>query len=125
MNVYLDTHIVLWLHDRLLDRLSPVAIEAIETHPVFISALVELELQYLHEIGRIRPKAHAVIRALSNSIGLKVSDIPLSETVRFACPLTWTRDPFDRLIVGETMAAKGKLITKDKLILEHYSQALC
>ena len=51
--VYLDTHVVVWLYDALTDRLSKAAVEAIEDNDVVISRMVELELQFLHEIGHI------------------------------------------------------------------------
>jgi len=34
-----------------------------------------------------------------------------------AAPLTWTRDPFDRLIVGDATGANSALLTKDSTIL--------
>src|SRR5690606_27064265 len=31
-------------------------------------------------------------------------------------PLAWTRDPFDRLIAGDALAAADRLVTKDEVI---------
>jgi len=36
----------------------------------------------------------------------------------------WTRDPFDRIIVGNAAAENAVLITKDNSILEHYEHAV-
>lgn len=124
VTVYLDTHIVMWLHDGLVNRLSSEASNLIEEGRLFISPIVELELQYLHEIGRIRPKAGKVLQVLESEIGLQRGEIPFQSVIHFACTLHWTRDPFDRLIVGETLATGGKLITKDSLILKHFPQAI-
>ena len=38
-----------------------------------ISWMVELELQFLHEIGRLRVKPAEIIRHLSTQIGLRLS----------------------------------------------------
>jgi len=39
--------------------------------------------------------------------------------VRAAVDLTWTRDPFDRLIDAHAIAASVPLLTADRAILEH------
>jgi PIN domain nuclease of toxin-antitoxin system len=38
--------------------------------------------------------------------------------------LSWTRDPFDRLVVSQAALADSILITRDRLILEHYPKAV-
>ena len=110
--VYLDTHVVVWLYDALTDRLSKTAAEAIENNDVVISWMVELELQFLHEIGRLRVKPAEIIRHLSTQIGLRLSDVELERIVRAAAGMDWTRDVFDRLIAAESAAMNLALITK-------------
>ena len=39
--------------------------------------------------------------------------------------LTWTRDPFDRLIVAKAMAANAKLITHDENIRLNFLRKRC
>src|SRR3990172_12046989 len=99
---YLDTHVVVWLYDALTDRLSQAAAEAIENNDVFISRMVELELQFLHEIGRLRVKPAEIIRHLSTRIGLRLSDVELERIVRAAAGMDWTRDFFYPLIPPES-----------------------
>ena len=41
---------------------------------------------------------------------------PLLAVVQAAASLSWTRDPFDRLIVGDALAANCPLLTKDDSI---------
>jgi PIN domain nuclease of toxin-antitoxin system len=36
----------------------------------------------------------------------------------------WTRDPFDRLLVGHALARGAPLLTKDRLIRRHFRQAI-
>ena len=50
---YLDTHVVAWLYEGLVEKLSSPARQAIEDSTLLFSPMVELELQYLHEIGRL------------------------------------------------------------------------
>jgi len=51
--IYLDTHIVVWLYAGLSDRFSDLAKSLIDSHDLYISPMVRLELKYLNEIGRI------------------------------------------------------------------------
>jgi PIN domain nuclease of toxin-antitoxin system len=86
---------------------------------LFVSPIVELELTYLNEIGRFRSTATKALDVLSNEIGLQRSEIPLRESISEAVKLSWTRDPFDRLIVGEVLAAGALLVTRDRRILSN------
>ena len=122
--VYLDTHVVVWLYDALTDRLSKAAAEAIENNDLVISWMVELELQFLHEIGRLRVKPAEIIRHLSTQIGLRLSDVGLERIVREAAGMNWTRDVFDRLIAAESAAMNLALITKDRTIRAHHKLSI-
>jgi PIN domain nuclease of toxin-antitoxin system len=122
--VYLDTHVVVWLYDALTDRLSKAAAEAIEENDLTISRLVELELQFLHEIGRLRVKPAEIIRHLSTQIGLRLSDVELERIIRAATGLDWTRDVFDRLITAESATMNLALITKDRTIRAHHKLSI-
>lgn len=113
---FLDTHVVCWLYEGRIDLLSTECAAAIETGLLRISPMVSLELQYLFEIGRITRPANEVLAALAEDIDLRLNVTPFADTVARAQSLNWTRDPFDRLIVAETMAASGVLLTRDEKI---------
>jgi PIN domain nuclease of toxin-antitoxin system len=74
-------------------------------------------LAYLHEIGRARDPVPMMLAALRQSIGLEVADVSLVELMRAALGLTWTRDPFDRLIAAQAIVADAQLVTADRTIL--------
>lgn len=122
--VHLDTHIVCWLYAGRIDLLSEAAAEAIEHARLVVSPIVDLELQLLHEIGRISKGPGAVLSALAAEIGLEVAAMPFSRVVAGARDLNWTRDPFDRLIVAQAMAAGAQLVTKDQAIRKNFAAAL-
>lgn len=122
--IHLDTHIVCWLYEARIDLLSDPARAAIERGRLFVSPVVDLELQYLHEIGRISKGPEAVLSALSTEIGLAPDQQPLDKIVARARDLHWTRDPFDRLIVAAALLAGGRLVTKDALIRKHCKAAI-
>ena len=123
--VFLDTHVVAWLYDALVSKLSKTAEAAIERSSVLaVSPMVRLELQYLHEIGRILAPPADILADLRHSIGLRESDPSLAAIVDSALRIGWTRDTFDRLIVADAMLLDAGLVTKDARIRDHYEKAI-
>lgn len=121
--IFLDTHVVIWLHQGCLDEFSKDALESIEKNDLFISPMVILEMQYLREVGRVRASPDAIVKYLEETIGLTVSDVALQRLVQKGLGQSWTRDPFDRLIVAHAQIERSSLLTRDKMILKHYSKA--
>jgi PIN domain nuclease of toxin-antitoxin system len=78
--------------------------------------MVQLELSYLHETDRLTIGGADIIADLERRIGLRRSELALDALVDNAASLTWTRDPFDRLIVADALVAGAALITKDRTI---------
>lgn len=123
--VFLDTHVVAWLFDAMVSRLSQAAEQAIEQAPsLAVSPMVRLELKYLHEIGRIRVLPAEMLAELRQSIGLRETDPSLGTVIDVALAIDWTRDTFDRLIVAEAKSLNAGLVTKDGRIREHYALAI-
>ncbi|MDP2432311.1 MAG: hypothetical protein Q8O33_09780 [Pseudomonadota bacterium] len=52
------------------------------------------------------------------------SDLPYGRVVDAAERIDWTRDPFDRLIVAQAMAADAALVTADHLIRDRFPGAV-
>ncbi|MBP0016923.1 MAG: PIN domain-containing protein [Cyanobacteria bacterium SBLK] len=121
--IYLDTHVVMWLYGGLMDRLSDLAKSLIHKHELLISPMVRLELQYLYEIGRISEKPDVIISDLSDRINLKICEKDFNSIVDRALEISWTRDPFDRLIVANAWVDNNILLTRDTNILANYIHA--
>jgi PIN domain nuclease of toxin-antitoxin system len=123
--IYLDTHAIVALYQGEPTFLSPSALDALEQESdLRISPMALLELEYLFEIKRLRVPAARIVSSLTTEIGLKVCDMPFSEVVQNALEERWTRDPFDRLIVGQARANSAVLITRDRLMQRRYSRAM-
>ena len=122
--IYLDTHVVVWLYAGRSDLLSPSAAQRIEGEPVRISPIVQLELEYLHEIERITVGSALIIEALQTSIGLELCDLPFSRIIVESIGQRWTRDPFDRLIVAQAIVGQAPLVTKDASMRANYTLAI-
>lgn len=98
--IYLDTHVVVWLYAGRTDLLSPLAVDRIEAEDLYISPMVQLELEYLREIDRLTVGSALIIESLSQRIGLTLCDLPFAAVVVESILQSWTRDPFDRLITA-------------------------
>ena len=124
MIVYVDTHVLIWLFFGEPQKLSATARQAVQENETVVSAASVLEMELLHEIGRTRQTASAIIALLESEIGLRVCDLPFRNVVTQALKESWTRDPFDRLIVANAKAAGAPLVTKDERIRKHYRRAV-
>lgn len=122
--VHLDTHVVCWLYEGRSELLTPAALQAIESGLLQVSPVVQLELAYLHEIGRISRDGGYVLDTLAGDIGLSVADASLARVMKIAGTLTWTRDPFDRTLVAHAVIADAALVSKDRLIRKHCDRAI-
>ncbi|MEJ7669387.1 MAG: PIN domain-containing protein [Casimicrobiaceae bacterium] len=122
--VHLDTHVVCWLYEGRIDLLSAVAAHAIEDGRLMISPVVDLELQLLREVGRILKGPDTILSALARDVGLEMETTAFFLIAAAARELSWTRDPFDRLIAAQAMVADARLVTKDRLMRKHCAKAL-
>lgn len=121
--IYLDTHVVVWLYAGLTERFSVATQTMLDDEDLLISPVVRLELQYLYEINRITVTADTVIVDLAQRIGLAVCPKPFNDIITQATQITWTRDPFDRILVAHAALDQLPLLSKDQTILTHYPLA--
>ncbi len=121
--IYLDTHVVVWLYSGLTDKLTDIAKSLINDNEVYISAIVRLELQYLYEIKRIKDEPDVIISDLSAHIGLKICNKNFNDIISITLTITWTRDPFDRIITANALLNNNILLSKDQNILNNYPYA--
>jgi PIN domain nuclease of toxin-antitoxin system len=124
MIVYVDTQVVVWLAEANLAKISRKAITLMNNGDIRISPMAVIELQYLYEIRRIVVSPPGILMKLGVEIGMTVCDHPFPIIAETALGETWTRDPFDRIIVAHAKAnGAAPLLTKDELILANYPNA--
>ncbi len=121
--IYLDTHVVVWLYVGLSEKFSQQTKELINENEIYISTIVRLELQYLYEIQRLTDESNTIVSDISNRIGLKVCDKNFNTIIAQSLEITWTRDPFDRIITANATLNNNILVTKDQNILDNYTNA--
>ena len=116
---HLDTHVLVWLFAGEVERFPEAARAALDRDTLAVSPAVVLELQYLHEIGRLAEPARVVLDDLRDRVGLGLAEADFAAVVSRALPLSWTRDPFDRLIAAHAVADDAPLLTADRALREH------
>ena len=124
MICYIDTQVAIWLNEANLAKLSRKALAMIEAADVRISPMAVVELEYLYGIRRIIIKPQDILVKLGAEIGLTVCDHPFPAIAEMALGETWTRDPFDRIIVAHAKSnGAAPLLTRDELIRANYPNA--
>lgn len=114
MTILLDTHFLLWTvlgAERLrefpwLDAYRPWG----------ISPVSFLEIQFLAEVGRLEVRQPEFFQAVAADSRFVLDEVPLVALVEKALPLSWTRDPFDRLLAAHSEARRVPLCSLDRRI---------
>ena len=119
---FLDTHVVLWLYAE--PQRVPAAVGArLDGDDLVISPMVRLELAFLCEIGRVMDEAASVLGVLEHDLDLCVHVDGWARAAEAAAYLSWTRDPFDRLIAAHALVYAAPLCTRDRTIRDNYRHA--
>jgi PIN domain nuclease of toxin-antitoxin system len=122
---YIDTQVMVWLCEGKLEKLSAPAAAVLEETEAVISPMVLLELEYLYGIKRILVPPQELLTGIEAQIGLRVRDHSFAAVIQTALFETWTRDPFDRVIVAQAKAdGMAPLVTSDQKIQRNYPQAV-
>lgn len=121
MRVLLDTHLLLWSVAR--SRRLPKAARSIildAANEVFYSAASVWEIAIKSALRRTDFKADpaALVRALAQS-GFSELPVTAAHAVRVAGMQAIHRDPFDRLLVAQSLAEPMTLLTNDKALVRY------
>lgn len=118
MKCLLDTHFLLWIvvGSARLDEFDWLGRYA----PWGVSPLSFLEIQCLSEVGRLEVDIEAFTKAVMEDPRWIVDEVPLVALVRHSLPLSWTRDPFDRLLSAHSAARRVPLCSADRRIRAHH-----
>ena len=115
--ILLDTNALIWIatgHARSRPLLRQQA-------RLCVSPASLLELQIAVESGRVN-LPQPIEAALQDERWL-VDDPPASAWFLQAAEVSWTRDPFDRLLVAHARLRQWRLATGDTRIVEHLGSA--
>ena len=114
--ILLDTNALLWL-DQGHRRARALAADA---RRLYVSPATILELQMLVEVGRLKTGAAVFDHIVIDDRWL-IDEPPALGWFEEAAELTWTRDPFDRLIMAHARYRGWRLATADQAMLAQLS----
>jgi PIN domain nuclease of toxin-antitoxin system len=119
VNCILDTHFLVWIVTNA-PRLAEFP--WLERYSAWgVSPVSFLQLQYLSEIGKLEVRIAEFIDAIGQDPRFLVDDVPLINLIQQALPLSWTRDPFDRLLAAHSSARRKPLCSVDEQIRAHHT----
>ena len=121
--VHLDTHTAVWLYAGRKDLFTPRVLRVLDSADLYISPMVLLEIQFLREAKKVDIKVDTFLKDMRAELGLKLCENDFPSVMLEAVRVSWTRDPFDRVIVAQAVSDDAPLITRDRLIMEHYRKA--
>lgn len=113
--ILLDTNAFLWLNTQ--HRKVRVLRDA--RQPFALSPATLLELQFLQETGRIRFNRQVSLSDVAADPRWLVDEPPSTVWFEKACELSWTRDPFDRLIAAHGLLRGWRIATGDAAMVQH------
>lgn len=124
MRAFLDTHAAIFLWEGRSEIFGPGSRELLERSVLLVSPMVRLEMGFLREVGKLKVEPDLILGSLASDFGVTTTSDPLESLVPLAMPLSWTRDPFDRLLVATALLHETPLITRDTRIRDHFAGAV-
>jgi PIN domain nuclease of toxin-antitoxin system len=118
MNLLLDTHVFLWW---LADdhRLSEAARDTLMSpkHTVWVSVISAWEINI--KIAKGKLKMEESISSLIEQEGFRLLPLGLPETERISSLPMHHQDPFDRMLISQSLEHGVTLVTGDAKILQY------
>ncbi len=124
VRAFLDTHAAVFLWSGEAQAFGKASRELLENSVLLVSPFVRLELAFLREVGRLVVPPDEILGGLVADCGVALSDDPLPAILEHAVRLSWTRDPFDRLLVATAALHQAPFISRDRRIQEHYERTV-
>ncbi|HYG63963.1 MAG TPA: PIN domain-containing protein [Thermoanaerobaculia bacterium] len=124
MRAFLDTHAAIFLYEGRAELFGAASRELLERAALHVSPMVRLEMGFLKEVGKLKVDPDLLLGTLAADYGVTATSDTLDSLVPLAMPLTWTRDPFDRLLVATALLHQAPLVTRDARIQECFDGAV-
>jgi PIN domain nuclease of toxin-antitoxin system len=117
MRLLLDTHILLWwvMADRRLSK-SLAAVIASQQNDIAVSAASIWEISFKRALGRIDVDLEELLSAMSAD-GFTELPLRFGHSLRLESLPRHHDDPFDRILIAQSIAEGRRLVTKDDAIL--------
>jgi PIN domain nuclease of toxin-antitoxin system len=122
MTCLLDTHFIVWITKKSSRLRNYPWLRQYE--PWGVSAVSLLEIQLLSEAGRIPLRNPRFVDAVMSDPRFEVDEVSVLALIQGALHLSWTRDPFDRLIAAHSRLRRVPLCSVDSAVLANHKLVL-
>lgn len=122
MRLLLDTHVLIGLSRGSLDSIYPAIASGLACggHNIALSVVSLWEIAIKTRLGKLDPGAPpANLAAFFEAAGFKTLPITHHHVVADVLPEPATRDPFDRLLLGQCRIEERYLVTVDHALRDH------
>ena len=119
MRLLLDTHVLLWwlMGDRRLPKGVAKALAAPE-NDVAVSAATLWEIVIKHMLGRIDVDLDELLSSITSD-GFTELPMQFRHTLKLQSLPRHHDDPFDRILIAQSVAEGRRLVTTDKSMLSY------
>jgi PIN domain nuclease of toxin-antitoxin system len=119
VRLLLDTHILLWWvsGDRKLSKALRATIASTD-NAIAVSAATFWELAIKKQLGRVDVDL-AKLQAAVAADGFEEMPVEIAHTLRLQALPDLHRDPFDRLLIAQSIEGACRLVTRDEQILAY------
>ena len=118
----LDTHFIVWIVSKSRRLRNYPWLEKYQ--PWGVSPVSLLEIQLLAEVGRREIHNPRFSSELRSDPRFQFDDVPFSTLIQKSLELSWTRDPFDRMIAAHSLCRVVPLCSVDDAMLKHHKLLL-
>ncbi|MBL7684981.1 MAG: hypothetical protein JNK65_02970 [Deltaproteobacteria bacterium] len=118
----IDTHILIWILSKLKRLASLSYLKGVSY--CLLSPVSILELKFLEECGRLSLDLKKIMKLLKQDEFFQMDDLSFEDLCLQALDVSWTRDPFDWLLVAHSLLKGIPFATCDRVILENYKNCI-
>lgn len=121
MNYLLDTHILIWWAEdnkKLSSDFKKIITDT--TNNIFISVASVWEVEIKTKLKKIKLKTP--FEKIVNKYGFNYLDIKLNHILGLKNLKDYHKDPFDRILISQSISEKMTLLTDDRLIKRYFKR---
>lgn len=127
MRLLVDTHIVIWTLTNSKKKISPTIIEALQSsqNTSFVSIASLWEIAIKHSLGKLDlgMNLDTLFKLIENS-GFEILPIQPLEIIALSQLPFHHSDPFDRILIAQSVHNGLKLISKDSIFDQYQVELL-
>jgi len=122
MNVLLDTHVALWWYTdpQVLNKVSQDVLADLD-NTIFFSAASVWELHLKISLGKLKVPSHFIKKVMEDFTELPIRS---HHAIRLLKIEMLHRDPFDLMLISQSMEDDLTLLTRDRQILQYQIKCL-